>query len=199
MKYVSLISLLFLVACDNASFTTSSQCTSETTATELIVTCGTTESVIPLPTDGADGEDGDDAVNTVRNETVVASRNYGPSVFNPTTLLAERGYYQLPDTIDVVLGNAGTGWASILVGDDRYCYQGTAANNSQLSSEFEYDGVVPANKECFQVSRTNQSLTVNSVFEAQDIVVSVHGGGCGPNCTETIIEADIILAEFNKD
>lgn len=65
MKHVLLITMFALVACDNASFEYQPLCESQQSDTEVIITCGTDITTIPIPTDGkdgTDGQDGDDAL-----------------------------------------------------------------------------------------------------------------------------------------
>ena len=61
MKYLLVLTVgLFLVACDNASYTHSPLCESQQSDTEVIITCGTDITTIPIPQDGSDGQDGVD-------------------------------------------------------------------------------------------------------------------------------------------
>lgn len=119
-----------------------------------------------------------------------ASRNYGPSTFNPQTITLLPGVYELPEVIWTDSGNAGTGWFSFTVSDYRYCYQGISPSNSVISNTFEYEGRGDSDKECFNQTLSNADL--DFVTDQVDIKASVHGGGCGSNCQETIVSGVIL-------
>ena len=128
------------------------------------------------------------SLNTEFNEVLIgASRTYAPvNSLNNKIFYLEGGLYGLPPSLTVVTGNAGTGWASIIMGRTRFCYQGTAINNDTLSDSFEYMGAVLVDKRCSQKA----SSFFGRTFFTDDIVIEVqlHGLGCGSLCTDTEIE-----------
>ena len=112
-----------------------------------------------------------------------ASRTYNPSSWDNRTFEVEKGFYELPLELEVLNGNSGTGWASVIVGDLRYCYQGNALNNNTLGTSFSLKGQVNNSFECFQKTPLNYGRVL--FIEKGTIEIQVNGGGCGSICANT--------------
>lgn len=145
----------------------------------------------PAGSNGADGEDGLPQPPLFDFFDIEASRTYSPSTWDDGSLELGQGIYALPNSLSVVVGNSGTGWASIILNEIRYCYQGGAASNSQESDVFNYAGVVPSNKECFQQTPFKVEPTF-AVSDTATLTIAVNGGGCGSLCADTEIEGSVL-------
>lgn len=167
----------------------------------IMAACGDDRTIIeqgtpgPQGAQGPAGQDGKDLAET-QPETlaIVASRDYDPSVFNPTTEELGAAVIQLPENLPAN-GPVGTGWASISINDARYCYQGDGKNNSDAGSQFEYVGLATGS-ECF-MGTTSADLLVVEYFEDVDLTVAVHGGGVSASIRGFVeVTAEITVREF---
>jgi hypothetical protein len=126
--------------------------------------------------DGADGQDGVDAWAAPTTLTVQASRTYGPSAWVNYSGSAVSGLYTIPETLPLVSGAAGTGWAYIQLGAVRYCYQGNGGNATLPGTAFVLKGFRRGTHDC---SLGCLSPLAGDVLLAQasTLTVSVSGGG----------------------
>lgn len=126
---------------------------------------------------------------TASNITLSASRDYNPSRFNPKeVIVANKATYLIPNIVIANIGNTATGWLTLIVGNTKLCYQGTAGNNNQESTQFQpkysnsdFSGNCPGG---------TQNPTPSSIqVESGDIIkLSVNGGGCSNKCTFTEVK-----------
>ena len=124
--------------------------------------------------------------------TMNPSRDYDPSVFNPASLEADAGELTLPDTLPLVAGVAGTGWAAITVGDLKFCYQGNGVNNSDPGTRFEFVGETAAAASCPAGGLVDNGLTVT--HDGGTITAEVSGGGVS-GAIRTYTEVEVIISQ----
>lgn len=111
-----------------------------------------------------------------------ASRDYNPSVFNPQTgTIIGTGTFIVPDELIVVSSNsnAGTGWASLIISDRKFCYQGNASNaNTMNGSKFLLKHESVLTEECHLKVIAKPELDSEIELKDKDsATLSVHGGG----------------------
>lgn len=156
-------------------------------------------SSIALPEDGKPGQDG--ATVQATELVLEASRSYNPSDWNNKTVAAEPGVYLFPETLELVSGAAGTGWASIVLEDSTLCYQGNGLNNGQAGTEFVFSRIVAKGSSCYSnpvIISTSLSKALLSSGEL--ITLSFNGGGVNNtliqladlHTVKAVIKADII-------
>lgn len=120
-----------------------------------------------------------------------ASRDYGPSSWNPMQVQAPvDGTYSMPSELLVLAGNSGTGWASIKFPSKKYCYQGNASNNNTPNGTKFILKHQSNNIEdpCYANPKDPASST--QMILANDIIeLNISGGGCASHCEFTEIEA----------
>lgn len=151
---------------------------------------------------GDKGDQGDPGPSVSGSEIsmiVGASRDYDPSVFSPEDYDVEAGVYQLPDTIDLIAGVAGTGWVTVKLNGVRYCYQGDGKNNSDAGTSFEYSHAEDLDTgNC--TNGTSGSITVDKSFIAVlgDTVMTVdlNGGGVSSSI-RTFTEVEFTLDGYS--
>lgn len=148
--------------------------------------------------DGIDGANGNSVALEKEDLVIEASRSYGPSIFSPTTSEAFAGFFKFPETLELVSGAAGTGWASITLEDARLCYQGNGANNQQAGDSFLFKKVVVPSAECFNGAAIANSLSTVLLMSGEAITLSLHGGGIssalqpGTHVVKAVIKSNII-------
>lgn len=141
----------------------------------------------------------DSNMNVLFDSLVLLSpaRDYDPSEFFPSEVVLSPGTYQLPGSLPLEEGTAGTGWATISIGDTSYCYQGDGVNNSDPGTEFVYEGSFTGAGDCFSASLTAEPLEV--ILESDTTVVAeVNGGGVSAAIRDyTEVEVEIISNEVH--
>lgn len=127
---------------------------------------------------GAKGKDGKDGVVIAVGEELVleAARDYGPSEFFDDSVLLSPGVYELPQKLPLLQGAAGTGWASIVVGDLRLCYQGNGGNTTEAGDAFIISGMINAANECHNTAKSQAKLQ-HILITDTEVVAAFHGGG----------------------
>lgn len=108
---------------------------------------------------------------------IIASRDYDPSKFSPTEGILEMGSYEIPSVVELLVGVAGTGWASLTIGNVKLCYQGNGANNSQVGTAFNLKGQLsdPSLK-CHNAPKGVSELLI-ALSEDTSIKLEINGGG----------------------
>jgi hypothetical protein len=126
--------------------------------------------------DGQTGQDGADAWGEPVTLELEASRTYSPSAWTNYSGTAVAGLYVIPETLPLVSGAAGTGWAYIQLGAVRYCYQGNGGNVTLSGTAFVLKGFRRGTHDC---SLGGLSPLAGDVLLAQEgtLTVSVAGGG----------------------
>jgi hypothetical protein len=162
-----------------------------------VVTQGPVGSAGPAGPAGPAGSNGKDALTEVQTLTIKASRDYDPSDWFDAHVKVNSAAIQLPEVIPMT-GSAGTGWASISLNGNKYCYQGDGKNNSDVGTQFEYVGLATSS-ECY-MAKTSADLLFVEYFDDVEILVSVPGGGVASSIrTFTEIEAEITIRQFSRD
>jgi hypothetical protein len=132
---------------------------------------------------------------------LTASRDYNPSDWNNDQLTVSVGSdYVIPIELLVQSGNSATGWASLIIGPQKFCYQGNASNNSTANgTKFVLKKVkTNINVDCFNNSDNGNIIATVTIASGETVSLSVNGGGCSNNagaCIFTEVEAKILLNE----
>jgi hypothetical protein len=118
--------------------------------------------------------------------SALASRTYSPSTWSHLDMVSlQAGDFELSSEIMVLAGNAGTGWASIVINNIRYCFQGNAGNNNQLGDRFELKyQKTNLSEQCYQGSNSPAVVDITLAI-GTSIKMEIHGGGCGSICSDT--------------
>lgn len=160
----------------------------------LLFSCGGSKKV-------GNNSDTSDAVNdtapiSATDIEISASRDYNPSSWNDFELqAAASANYSVPLELEVIAGNSGTGWASLYIGNRKFCYQENAPNNNTNNGTKFILIKEKSNlsTECYQNQDNiayNQQVNVS---KEDSIRLSINGGGCGPFCMFTEAHAVIEL------
>lgn len=118
---------------------------------------------------------------------ITASRTYSPSSWDSFERTSQvEGVFEVPKRLLVLEGNSGTGWASLIIGDRKFCYQGTAKSNSHTSDVFELKREKSSlSEDCFGSSGNLTADREVSIWKDDKIKFEINGGGCGSKCSET--------------
>jgi hypothetical protein len=114
--------------------------------------------------------------------TLKASRTYNPNNWFPANMTSSiTGDFTMPSVINVQneVGNAGTGWTSITVGDRKFCYQGDAASDVDTSDQFFL--IKEKNNILANCNDPAGDITFDLIVivEQGDLIkMELHGGGC---------------------
>lgn len=148
---------------------------------------------------GEDGSDGSDALAPLNQLKVKANRDYDPSVFNPTDFSVTAGVYKLPTDLTLLQGVSGTGWVTLRLGGEQYCYQGDGKNNNDPGTKFTLNHVGTVGSECFTTASSGSTeLDMLMLLEDTNGTLSVNGGGVSSAIrTLTEVEAVIDNRTFN--
>jgi hypothetical protein len=157
----------------------------------------------PRGRDGVAGAKGDFGPGGI---TLFASRDYGPSSWNPDTYIAPAQIVVTPpSSVTVATGNAGTGWLTMQIGGLRICYQGVSGNNGIVSRKFDFAKVTFNGGACDSGASDGTTLPpFVHVNQGATITLDVNGGGCAsgganPNCTYTSVVIPHMNAVLSTD
>ena len=133
---------------------------------------------------------------------ITASRTYNPSSWSNGSYTASfPAFYRVPLQIQVISGNSGTGWSSLVVGDRKFCYQGNASNNHTPNGNLFMlkNERTSVSTDCSSGSNIivfDQNISLQS---GTQISLSVNGGGCSNSagaCLNTQVSAVIEFISF---
>ncbi|WP_127715818.1 hypothetical protein [Halobacteriovorax sp. HLS] len=145
--------------------------------------------------------------NTFSNETesdvvyegdmkIQSSRTYSPDSFNNFQALVEYGrFYEIPEEIDVVSGDAGQGWYSLVLGERKFCYRGNSVDDaSSVGNQFILSGeLLNLYDDCVS-ENFDDEIDEFIYLEEGDVVFGVIDGGACFKCGPIEVEADLLQA-----
>jgi hypothetical protein len=129
--------------------------------------------------------------------TIKASRDYQPSIWNHGSyIMLTTSIYNIPEEIEILSGNSGTGWLSLYASGRKFCYQGNASNNKTPDGDLFVlvKEKTDLNEECY--SNNSNTTYDTEVYLEKDFVIDleVNGGGCSVGkgaCLFTEVSATI--------
>ena len=151
---------------------------------------------------GERGQDGRNAEVVSFELVLLTTRSYNPSVLPVIEAEVGPGIVEIPDVIELVDGAAGTGWATLRVGNLKYCYQGNGGNNNNAGTAFVYKGAKEADKKCDINSPGHPFLqdVLLTFLTARtlDVELQINGGGINSSLQElgTVATATLITVTF---
>lgn len=150
----------------------------------------------PRGPQGVEGEQGPDGEDAEYHFSIMASRSYNPDQYFDGNYTTERtGWLKIPKSVFVTEGNAGQGWMSLTVNDNKACYKGKASSTRSTHQEFEFIGTINLDFEG-DTSCSVENIKASSPLRLVDIILQeqeyhyfrveagdninlrVDGGGC---------------------
>lgn len=146
----------------------------------LITACGKSHIEFDLPPKKKDAPPKTSSFDTL-DFTLSASRDYGPSSWNDDEKVAENtGNYLVPEEIEVIAGNSGTGWVTLVINDRKFCFQGNASNNSSMDGDkfvLKHEKS-RLDRECHESAYTIAHSPHIFITKGDELTFSINGGGC---------------------
>lgn len=127
---------------------------------------------------------------------IQSSRTYSPDSFNNFQALVEYGrFYEIPEEISVVSGDAGQGWYSLVLGERKFCYRGNVLDDgSNVGDKFILAGeLLNLSDEC-SAENFDDELDEFLYLEEGDVVLGIVEGGACFKCGPIEVEADLLQA-----
>lgn len=133
----------------------------------------------------------------LREINMNASRDYNPSSWHHHDKISQQsGDFLAPESLPVLAGLPGTGWASLYIGERKFCYQGDGSSNSagdgtQFILVKEKAQLSPPCHSAGQDIEFNREVEIQKDMELR---LEVNGGGCSSSqntCVYTEVQAII--------